>query len=287
MNAINLTEINQKRLVKLAIRSAKEFIATRGINTTTRKGSKELELLIKKITSRSLSDREQATQIGQNVGEKIVELSRQKAKNNLDKGVVRQLAVQKEIFSLFVSSTDKIPFRQPPAEKPSNKAATPVMVAKSVEEVRVVEDSEEEILDEELTEDTDAELAENSDEELREDSDGEILEDADAGLAEDIDAELAEDGDAEIAENSDGEILEDSHEEISEESVEEVLEEFDDKLAENSDGDGDNKNLPELQVKSQEEQPVELVDRSEENVIDSSHSITEKDEEERKSQKLE
>jgi len=203
MNPVNLTELSQKRLVKLAIRSAKEFIAARGLNTTTRKGSKELELLIKKITGQSLSDREQATQIGQKVGEKIVELSRQKAKHNLDKGVVRQLAAQKEIFSLFVSSTDKIPSTlQPIEETSSSKAATPVMVSKSAEEVqgakysdKKFEDFEEEILEEsdEEFEDPDEEFAEDSDEEILEEPNEEFTEDSDEDILAENLLELQED----------------------------------------------------------------------------------------------
>jgi hypothetical protein len=265
MNAMNLTEISQKRLVKLAIRSAKEFIAVRGINTTTRKGSKELELLIKKIAGQSLSEQEQATQIGQNVGEKIVELSRQKAKNNLDKGVVRQLAAQKDLLSLFVSSTDKIPStHQPTEEKTSSKAATPVMVSKSVEEVRVVEDSDEELVedsDEEILEETVEEILEEFDEELVEDSDEEF-EDFDEEILEDSDEELVEDPDKEFAKNSDEEILEDSDEDVLD------------------------KNISELQEESQEEQPVELSARSEAIAINSSQSTIEKEEEKQESQEV-
>ena len=276
MSPISLAEDSQKRLAKLAIRSAKEFIAARGIHATTRKGSKELELLIKKIAGQSLATREQATKIGQNVGEKRVELSRQKAKNNLDKGVVRQLAAQKEIFSLAVSSADKISSTlQLMDEKSLSKLETPVIVSKSVKEVQFAEasdegnaeDSIEEIV-EEIVEVSDDEILEDSIKKNAEFSDNEILEEIDEESVEDSIEEIVE----EIAEFSDDEILE----EIDEESVDEIIENSDEKIVEDFNEDVLDKNLPELQEEYQEEKPVELSDRSEAIAIDSVQSQEEK-----------
>lgn len=283
MNQGALAANSQKRLVKLAIRSAKAFIAARGIHATTRKGSKELELLIKKIAGQSLATREQATQIGQNVGEKLVELSGQKAKNNLDKGVVRQLAAQKEIFSLSVSSKNKFSSTlQQMDEKSSSELATSAIVSKSVEAVLFAEETDEAMVEEikNIVEESDEKIAEKIDEPIvdktTENFNDEIIENSIDGIVEELDEEIIEDSDEEIVEDSIEEIVEALDEKIAEKLDEEITEDSDEEIVEILDEDVLDESLPELQEESQEERPIELFERSEAIAIDFVQSHEEK-----------
>ena len=327
MNSESLAEVSQKRLVKLAIKSAKAVIATRGINTTTRKGSKELELLIKKITNRSLINREQATQIGQNVGEKIVDLSVQKEKSNLDKGVVRQLASQKEIFSLSVASKEILSIPQLKQEQSSSQATTPATVSQVLEKAGVVEQAEPEILadveeetEPEILTDVEAEtesetlaekagVVEQADPEIladvEEETESEILTDVEeetesetlaekAGVVEQVDPEIL----ADVEEETEPEILTDVEAEteseiladVEEETESEILADVEEEILTVVDADTADtvdKNSPELQEELQEEQPVESLEASEAIAVNSTQSVGQKDEDRKESQAVE
>ncbi len=101
MNQSTPVKFSGKVLEKTIKTSIKKAIASNGINTTTRQGNKELKFLIGKIVQHSFDSLEQATNIGEKLGEKIVEISQKQGKQNLDGGLIRQLSHQKELYSLI------------------------------------------------------------------------------------------------------------------------------------------------------------------------------------------
>ena len=115
MNQSAPVKFSSKVLEKTIKTSIKKAIASKGINTTTRQGNKELKFLIGKIAQHSFDSLEQATNIGEKLGEKIVEISQKQGKQNLDGGVIRQLSHQKELYSLI-----GLPVEQPQAIEQSS-----------------------------------------------------------------------------------------------------------------------------------------------------------------------
>ena len=101
MNQSAPVKFSSKVLEKTIKTSIKKAIASKGINTTTRQGNKELKFLIGKIAQHSFDSLEQASNVGEKLGEKIVEISQKQGKQNLDGGVIRQLSHQKELYSLI------------------------------------------------------------------------------------------------------------------------------------------------------------------------------------------
>ncbi len=86
------------RLIKALKKSVKQVVTEQGINPATRSGDKELELLVKKIARQPLS-LEQVQHLGEQIGNRIVEISQQKGKKDLDRGVIREIALNKELLS--------------------------------------------------------------------------------------------------------------------------------------------------------------------------------------------
>jgi hypothetical protein len=94
------TKPNTKKLVKLLTKTIKEVVVNKEIHPTTRKGNKELSLLVKQIAKSNLCNKKQAIKYGEQLGEVIVEFSQKNQKKYLDKGVLRQIALQKQLPSL-------------------------------------------------------------------------------------------------------------------------------------------------------------------------------------------
>ncbi|NJR62256.1 MAG: hypothetical protein HC769_27600, partial [Cyanobacteria bacterium CRU_2_1] len=103
------TSINSKQIEKFIEKGTKKVIAESGINLSTRSGNKELHHLIRKVANQPFSSLEAATRFGEELGQKIVELSQKLGKTNLDQGVIRQLILQKEIPAIpeFVETQDQ------------------------------------------------------------------------------------------------------------------------------------------------------------------------------------
>ncbi|WP_013323398.1 hypothetical protein [Gloeothece verrucosa] len=114
MNPANKTRISQSKIFKLLKKNVKRILAQKGMNAMTRKGDKELDLLVKKIANQPIQTEEEATQIAEELGDKIVEISQKEGKENLDKSIIRQLATgsQLSIFSR-VSTQDLQPSLPP------------------------------------------------------------------------------------------------------------------------------------------------------------------------------
>jgi uncharacterized protein len=131
-----LNKPNSKKLIKLLTKTIKEVVVKKEIHPTTRKGNKELSLLVKQIAQGKIRDKEQAIAYGEKLGEVIVEFSQKNQKKYLDKGVIRQIALQKQLPSLPETApepikptvpnttTQKTPITESPIVE--EKATTPV-----------------------------------------------------------------------------------------------------------------------------------------------------------------
>lgn len=95
--------ISNKQIEKYITKGAKKVIAESGIQSSTRKGNKELAHFVKRL-ARYPKDLKSATQIGEELGQKIVHLSHQLGRTYLDQGVIRKLAISEPNFSLPAST---------------------------------------------------------------------------------------------------------------------------------------------------------------------------------------
>jgi hypothetical protein len=93
---MNSTPINRKLVEQSISKSAKKVIAESGMHPSTRSGSKELEHLVKRLAEQPFNTVTAAIQAGEELGQKIVELSQQTGKQNLDKSIIRQLMLKKQ-----------------------------------------------------------------------------------------------------------------------------------------------------------------------------------------------
>jgi hypothetical protein len=120
-------------VVKLLKQSTKQGLHNQGINPHTRRGNKELHLLINQVAQAPFDSKAEVQAAGTSLAERIVELSQQQGKQNLDAGVVRKLTLSGSWQPL-----SGIPQSQPPAEidqpsapeparEPANAEATPVV----------------------------------------------------------------------------------------------------------------------------------------------------------------
>ncbi len=90
-----------RRLVENQIRkTAKRVMTGSGMNSATRRGNKELNHLVRRVAQQPISSLEQASQIGETLGQSIVTLSNQLGRTSLDQGIIRQLVVQDAQFSV-------------------------------------------------------------------------------------------------------------------------------------------------------------------------------------------
>ncbi|MGK7932144.1 MAG: GatB/YqeY domain-containing protein [Microcystaceae cyanobacterium] len=84
--------LNTKQVDQLLSKTIKKVISSKGISLGTRKGNKELGLLTKKIAKHPFATSEDVISYGEKVGEAITTLLKQKGKENLDLGVIRQVS---------------------------------------------------------------------------------------------------------------------------------------------------------------------------------------------------
>ncbi len=110
-------QLPKNKVKKLLTQTIKQAISNSEIRSSTRSGNKELGLLVKKVAAAPFAAEADVKKVGTDIGEKIVELSKQSDKQSLDAGVVRRLALQPDWMAVF-----DIP-AQNPTEKVSKKAS--------------------------------------------------------------------------------------------------------------------------------------------------------------------
>lgn len=123
--------LRSKQVEKSIIKGVKKAIVASGIDPSTRSGNKELSYLAGRLAKHSFQSLEAATQLGEALGQKIVALSQQSGKTHLDRSVIWQLVLQKQlppIADFAADSPDAVAPRPTHANSPVRPAppeATP------------------------------------------------------------------------------------------------------------------------------------------------------------------
>lgn len=96
-----------KREVEKALRrGAKAVLMSRGMNPSTRRGNKELDMLLDRLNQKSYASLEDAVRMGEAVGWEIVKLSERRNQTHLDASVIRQVADSKDLFALVMPQAE-------------------------------------------------------------------------------------------------------------------------------------------------------------------------------------
>jgi hypothetical protein len=136
MAQANQVSIDQKQVEKSIKKGVKRVIAERGIGFSTKRGNKELNYLIGRLSQQPFNQLETATQIGRELGEKIVALSQSLGKTELDQGVIRQLILRNDLPLIPKSSESPHVFQagQPSASSKPQPAVSGVAAGESLAE---------------------------------------------------------------------------------------------------------------------------------------------------------
>jgi uncharacterized protein len=174
---------NSKKIVKLLTQTIKKVVSDQGINPTTKKGNKELALLLKSLSKQPLGGHEQVKSYGEKIGAVIIEISQAKGKNYLDKGVIREISLKNKLPDLG----ERVIERSQPTSPPSI-ASTKVSQPEKKEELEPTKDlkpveeiSEENTTQEDTSEDTLEESNVTEDETELEQEDLNVTEDDEPG----------------------------------------------------------------------------------------------------------
>ena len=90
---------HRKQVERSILKSAKKVITESGIDPSTRSGNKELDYVVKLLAKQCVGSLAAATQMGDELGQRIVSLSQAMGRTYLDQGVLRQLRLQKDFFT--------------------------------------------------------------------------------------------------------------------------------------------------------------------------------------------
>lgn len=101
----------------------KAVLVANGIQPSTKQGNRELNVALSRLAMQPYPDLDAAAQVGQALGQKIVDLSRAQNKTNLDAGIIRQMVLSGEIPR--VTKTVQKPAKSSPVvvSAPQSKAA--------------------------------------------------------------------------------------------------------------------------------------------------------------------
>jgi hypothetical protein len=113
MASVNQSTLNGRQIQAALNRGVRDTLVANGIQPASRRGKKELTLAVQRLAQQSYSTLDEATQAGQALGQKIVDLSQ--GKTELDGGIVRQLLI-----------TGEIPMSAKAKAKPAKTAAADV-----------------------------------------------------------------------------------------------------------------------------------------------------------------
>lgn len=98
---------SQGRQIQKALRrGAKAVLMSRGMNPSTRRGNKELDILLGRLAQKSYASLEDAVRMGEAVGWEIVKLSEKRNQRNLDASVIRQINTRGDLFSLVMPQAE-------------------------------------------------------------------------------------------------------------------------------------------------------------------------------------
>ncbi|MGF1482059.1 MAG: hypothetical protein ACFB4I_21695 [Cyanophyceae cyanobacterium] len=116
------TSLSSKVIDKALKKSIKKVLYQRGMTKTTRKGSKELNNLTRRIAQEPFESLEAVGQLGEQLGAEIAEFTQQQGGDRLYQGAVRQLVMKGTVQPLVARSTAT---PSPQEEAAINTAALP------------------------------------------------------------------------------------------------------------------------------------------------------------------
>jgi len=143
MNQTRRTQINSKQLANLIRSSAKQVIASNDLDTSTRKGNKELDFAAKRMVSAQSMTPDEAEQLGTTLGEEIVALSRSSGRTYLDQGVIRRLVVEGKLPALDEKSLEAIPPSEAQIDTSAKNSSDAQLITESVAMEKDVDETEE------------------------------------------------------------------------------------------------------------------------------------------------
>jgi hypothetical protein len=81
-------------------RSAKKILVEQGLNPSTKRGNKELSIVVRRLASTPCNNVQFARDLGTTLGQRIVTLSQKLGKTHLDQSIIQQLALEDDLPSL-------------------------------------------------------------------------------------------------------------------------------------------------------------------------------------------
>jgi hypothetical protein len=134
--AVNSSTLGIRQVQQALQRGAKDVLVANGIQPSTRRGNKELDLAVQRLAQQTYSSLEEAAKTGEALGQKIVELSQAKGKTDLDGGIIRQMMLTGEIPTV-VKVTTKPAKTSPVVVSTAPKAAAPAPAKPAAAEAKV------------------------------------------------------------------------------------------------------------------------------------------------------
>jgi hypothetical protein len=270
-----------KQIERAIKKGAKKIITESGLNPSTRTGSKALDHLVKQLISKqpeqAIATVPIATALGEALGRKIVGLSQEMGKTNLDQGVIWQLMIRRDLPSVpsqpematspapnVTASTPSAAKPVSPAPVPSNETSAKIKPAEAI----VTAEPEDDEIDQAdtLTNSESTAYAESIEDETETpeaDSEDGIESIAEEPEEADVEPEpelTASESDAEATEDEDGEMDAEGEEIDSEEESEDLV----------TEGEEDEK-----EEEDEEESEALLAEESEKEEIESAASLAE------------
>lgn len=89
---------HSKQISKDLIKGVKTTLYAEKVVSATKRGNKELKHLIHRLSLLAFDSSSQAVQVGQQLGQRIVERSRLRKKGHLDSAVIRAIALESDLF---------------------------------------------------------------------------------------------------------------------------------------------------------------------------------------------
>ena len=186
MTFLEQQELSEKNLYKILKKSVKKIILENGIAPNTKKGNKELDVLLKKNAKSPFNNTAQVQAQGEKIGHLIVKLSTERGKLSLDQGIIRHILLKED---LTINTEDPTPTS---SKVESSTPITEIVEDKrkpTVEPSKILDEDEEQIIlnqSSEVEEETDGLDEEMGDAELdEEETDGLDEEMGDAALDDD------------------------------------------------------------------------------------------------------
>lgn len=90
--------LQSQQISKSVLKGVKAWLFEQEFPASTKRGNKELGYLIKRLSAGQIESQSQALEVGQRLGQRIIEESKVKGKAQLDSGVIRIIALQADLF---------------------------------------------------------------------------------------------------------------------------------------------------------------------------------------------